>query len=469
MLSRKLLVWFFYFLAAIFFIAVASSATLYAAGYSINPKDWTIEKTGILVLHTQPSGADIELDGNKLGYKTPASIRHLLPRTYQLTVSYPGYHRFEKEIEIESGLLTEENYVVLFFDHPSKTDWKLEGVKNAFPYPSQDALLVQKLDGTLTRLGLASKELVVLSNPSSSIELSLENRNFIAQAKITRATFSPNGNAVFLLLERGSKIKEVLIEDKKITVLPNELVSTDTQTVFLAANGNRYLRLTKENLYLVDGDNMVLKTGRVKAVATSGNEVLYIQQSQLGQSILKSGLSENPQLITQKLPQAQNYKLEKIAGIIFLTTINQGVQELWIYLEKEDEFQKLVSGYVGELFSDGKSIFYQTPYEIISYDPDPKKGEDKIKTITRLTQPLYLVNKNGRELFFTQGNDLRVIKTDGFNNWLLLPDFGNKIFIDKQSVRAYGLEKNILSEVTLRNELTSVINNLIQNWRVRLT
>jgi len=469
MSKKRLLIWSFYLLTALLFTAIASTATLYAAGYSINFKNWSVEKTGILVLHTQPSGASIELNGKKLLSKTPVSIHHLLPQNYQLNIKYPGYHSFRKKIKIEPGLITEENYVVLFFAQPSPTGWQLKEVKNAFLSPSKGAILIQKNTGDLIKLDLNNKKETPLLHPDDLLKLSLENRNFIAQASIDDLLFSPDENNLFLRMKKNSVEKEIIIENGKITVLPRKLTGNDVQTAFLTPDGSKYLRLAKNKCYFVDGNKMTLQANNIKAVAAFDNEVFYIEREQSGQDTLKKGLPNKSKLFSQNLPQAQSYKLNKVGNNIFLTTINQGTQELWVYSKKENQFQKLTSGYIGKLFPDGQSVFYQTPYETITYNPNPEEGENKIKTITRLAQPLNLIEKNERELFFIQENNLKVIKTDGSNNWLLIPDIGNKIFINQNSTFAYQLKQGILSEIALRDKPVSTINNFIQRWRARLT
>jgi hypothetical protein len=100
-------------LAIIFFI-VSPVLIIRTLGYRYNPKKHSIEKTGLLAVKTEPSKADIYLNGKKQSAQTPASIKYLLPDNYNLKIEKDGYVPFEKQVAIKSGLATFEDSVLLF-------------------------------------------------------------------------------------------------------------------------------------------------------------------------------------------------------------------------------------------------------------------------------------------------------------------------------------------------------------------
>lgn len=100
-------------LAIVFFI-VSPVLIIRTLGYRYNPKKHSIEKTGLLAVKTEPSKADIYLNGKKQSAQTPANIKYLLPDNYNLKVEKDGCVPFEKQVVIKSGLATFEDGVLLF-------------------------------------------------------------------------------------------------------------------------------------------------------------------------------------------------------------------------------------------------------------------------------------------------------------------------------------------------------------------
>jgi hypothetical protein len=99
---------------SIFFFIVSPLLILWTLGYRYNPKKFTFEKTGLLIVKTNPEKADIYLNNKKQKQQTPAKISHLLPNIYNLRIKKSGFLPYEKEITIKSGLTTFVDNVLLF-------------------------------------------------------------------------------------------------------------------------------------------------------------------------------------------------------------------------------------------------------------------------------------------------------------------------------------------------------------------
>jgi hypothetical protein len=127
---RKLL----FFLFILLFAFLAPLVIFYASGYRIN---WTwppnlgqtFQKTGMLVLETEPEGAEIYIDGklkkNLLNniipsadkdkiVKTPAKLKYMAPGKYHVLLKKDGYWPWEKEVEIMPGKQTKIEDIILF-------------------------------------------------------------------------------------------------------------------------------------------------------------------------------------------------------------------------------------------------------------------------------------------------------------------------------------------------------------------
>lgn len=119
-LRRKIL----YSVFILIFLIVTPLTWMYAAGYKIG-SGFSVQKTGILVIETEPSGGKIILNDkpiygffdvfNRDNYKrTPARISNLLPGEYDVRVEMDGYWPWQKKLSIKSSETTFAEDIKLF-------------------------------------------------------------------------------------------------------------------------------------------------------------------------------------------------------------------------------------------------------------------------------------------------------------------------------------------------------------------
>lgn len=99
-------------LAIIFFAVATPSMLLYALGYSF---DWQNKKpvlVGGLYLKSTPKKAKIYIN-DKFKKETPAFLKRLIPKEYQIKIAKDGFHSWQKKMKIESKLVTEARNILL--------------------------------------------------------------------------------------------------------------------------------------------------------------------------------------------------------------------------------------------------------------------------------------------------------------------------------------------------------------------
>ena len=100
--------------AILLFLIITPLVIFYTAGYRYNTKKLRVEKVGIIFVRSEPSGANIYLDGKKQTETTPARLRNLLPGDYDVKISKKGYTDWEKNLPVASELTTFAEDVALF-------------------------------------------------------------------------------------------------------------------------------------------------------------------------------------------------------------------------------------------------------------------------------------------------------------------------------------------------------------------
>jgi len=96
----------------LFFIIAAPTALLYSYGYSFDWQKKKVVLTGGFYFESLPKKANVYLD-DKLKNKTPVFIKRLLPKEYQIKITKNGYHSWQKNLRIESKLVTEAKNILL--------------------------------------------------------------------------------------------------------------------------------------------------------------------------------------------------------------------------------------------------------------------------------------------------------------------------------------------------------------------
>ena len=98
--------------ALILILLLAIAAIFWARGFKPNLQKGKIERTGLVVATSIPTGAQGYLD-DRLTSATNTNIAFLDPKTYKVRIQKDGYSSWEKEIEIKADLATEIKALLL--------------------------------------------------------------------------------------------------------------------------------------------------------------------------------------------------------------------------------------------------------------------------------------------------------------------------------------------------------------------
>lgn len=94
-------------------IAVSTAVFLYAKGYNFNRQTNTLEKTGMIVVKSEPLGANIYLNGALYKASTNTSIANLKSGVYNLKIEKDGYSAFQKDVPVKEEYATEITAVLV--------------------------------------------------------------------------------------------------------------------------------------------------------------------------------------------------------------------------------------------------------------------------------------------------------------------------------------------------------------------
>ncbi|MFA6988438.1 MAG: hypothetical protein WC197_00065 [Candidatus Gastranaerophilaceae bacterium] len=237
--TRKIL--YFTFLLAFFIITPL--LFLYAAGYKIG-SNLSFEKTGILIIDTNPPNAEIYLNGKiqqkflkkifsqeESNLTTPIKIKGLLPGEYDIKLTLNNYWPWEKKLKILPGQSTFIEDVILF-----KIDLPLilqNGNFDSFSLSPDNKYLIGNNPEMISR--------TKLSDDSNSSYLSTSTNALLTDT----ISWSPDGqkfianNHLFNLNEWGEPISLEKIIGKNIHDL--KWNPSEDNKIYYSSNGSAYV------------------------------------------------------------------------------------------------------------------------------------------------------------------------------------------------------------------------------------
>ncbi|MFH1441977.1 MAG: PEGA domain-containing protein [Candidatus Omnitrophota bacterium] len=111
--GQKIRAVFFYLCVCVFILGLPYILS-YSLGYKFNFRTLRFIKTGLIVLKTQPSEAEVYLNGKLLKDKTPVTINELLPGKYNLLVKLEEYYSWSIDVNVEAGKVLRFEEIILF-------------------------------------------------------------------------------------------------------------------------------------------------------------------------------------------------------------------------------------------------------------------------------------------------------------------------------------------------------------------
>lgn len=233
---RRTLFW----VTILFFLLATPAVLLYALGYSF---DWQSKKpvlTGGFYFKSIPRKAEIYLD-DKLTDKTPAFIKRLLPKEYQVEITKEDYQPWRKKIRVESKkvvnvgkiLLIPEEVDIETVKEKVETDFSLEeflnqSLDNQEYFINQDNYILYRGEEQISLNPLPSgekyeilisddKKIAVLSQTGQLYLLNQQNKIFeLIAEKIQGSQFSKDNQKLLYFSSQEIWVYDLLNQQKKL-------------------------------------------------------------------------------------------------------------------------------------------------------------------------------------------------------------------------------------------------------------
>lgn len=429
----------------------------FASGYNIDFLHGQITTTGLALLNSNPSGANIKVNSKKLSQKTPYRLEGL--KTGQITIEYtkPDYHDWKTSYFVQAKEVTFADYALLIPNN-IQTDQIEQNIQISSTVNSLDAskvfafsespVAIQELrNNTQFR-----KVVEIPANPSGkpATKIQLQKINLEGSAMIVKAEYE-SGEPILYWLNTGNS---ELVNLSPFTVLE----STDYQ---INPNNNRELYTLKEgkiNITNVESRNVsTLNISNINSFNIDSSNIYTLENltpAENGQFLVRYDLAGNNRYVIAQYNSSSipwRIDLSKLHGQIEISLLSPEDNTLRIARLVNGNFLTSVVGkdIQNPQFSrNGRFISYTQADYFKTIDIE---FSDRFKS--KQTNILHISWLSDFQLLLAKTDGLYIIDYTGENLIKIPPNSplnsSDLVSLNKNGKQIYFTEKSILHTYSL--------------------
>jgi hypothetical protein len=392
------------------FLVITPIVFLYASGYQIDRRHLftplAVQKTGMAIVYSEPSGAEISLNGQKqktladiifkkkiLGkdveIRTPARIKNLIPGFYDLRVELPGYWPWERRIEVFPGKITHVLDINLF--------------------RKNKPLRVAELAGQEISLAPNGKK-IFLSASSALFDLKEETLSpalLGGQTASSTAIWSPDSGKIIIgknLFNLKNPAKNINLEKSIGAGIFNLRWNGESDKVYY-----QY----KDTINCLDLENQknetLVKGSKIVDYTIKGKELYYIEENNLTARLKFYSLNDKKIDKEMGLPFSDGYRLINQESKL-LNLFDEKYKTLYLIdpaVNATSPLIKTIDSIERTEWASDKELIWTNNFEI--WVLNLEKGEKRL--ITRWSEPIKSIIKTGAEnyILYTTEKAINVI------------------------------------------------------------
>lgn len=394
--ARRLLRWTF---TAAFFI-IAPAIILSTAGYRYNFSRGQLERTGVMLVESRPTGASISLNGIPQKSETPARLQRLSPGPYEINVKKNGYHAWKKVVAIRSRETTFQSEINLFRE--SVPELLVETGTSSAETFSHDARYAASI--VATRSG---SELVIIDLRDAS-----EVRPYRTTVKPSELELSWSRDGRRLLIHQNSKVSSHLlwnssepsgvqdIEETAGFPIDSSLWAQDTDKLYVSSRDVLYelnMELSLASSVGPAPDSSVVAHGSVYGIRPGFPATLVMHR-----------LYNDKYETIAELPSADFTPLRgRDRKITYLSTTSDRLFVIDASVARPKAFEG--NGHGGTWSADGKRLIYWNDLEVRLYDTTIERDG----LVARLSGPIgqAVWHRPEWNALYSSGNSVFAVET----------------------------------------------------------
>lgn len=262
-------------------IAIVVVATLAAMGFFVS-SDGSIEQSGLIQIHSTPTGGTVELDGGVLFSRTNLS-RSMPPGEHRIKISRDGYDTWEKTVKMYSGMLIRLYYPRIFLkSRTAETVLSLDDELEFYtPSMDYDYILYALKDSPKWQLAnIKNDEIKVMTLDLSEVLPGVKEKQF--GGKIEQLTWSKNSDYVLVRVSADAQTEWILVNlrDTKQSLNLTKTFGMNFQQVQMIDHAaGQLFALENHHLRRINTNNQAISRvllDNVQSFEGEGNNLIYV-------------------------------------------------------------------------------------------------------------------------------------------------------------------------------------------------
>lgn len=430
---------------------------LMAAGYkfSFNGGNFSLKKTGMIVLSTRPSDAQVYLDGKNLYKNTypflSTKISGLVPGNYLVSVKKEGYHPWSKNIRVYPDLVSWANYILLFPNElQADRVTTLDGYKHIGQNRTNRLLFMEKTNENKVReffIYDTNENTVTKVWPGNTTPV----EEWLRNMQINSVEFSSDNQKILLNLKDGNGVNFGIMDissDTRLYSLRTQPSLSFTKMVWNPENANEIFGLSSGSLHRVNlnEDNRSTKIAEmVVDYSAKANNLIYYVRNEAGKYAVWRVQSDGNRdvEIYSGVNKSSGYSFEYSNKANALALLSKDDKTITLYYTIGNEPSSTVVSKNSTDLSwnkEGSKLLYYNENQVFCYDWEK---QDEIETT---------INEKIREanwyfdnyhFFLNTDQGLSVIEFDGLNKIKISSKNEKTFLINQSSFLNLIPEKNI--------------------------
>ena len=292
-------------------LVIVAIVLLIAMGYSFT-KDGNLEQSGLLQVNSTPSGATVTIDDIQQFSRTNMS-KMLTSGLHHVTVTKTNYDTWEKELNIEAGLLTRLDWVRLFpVDPVIENVHTYNSLRLTSASPNHQYLIILPEHTSEAQLINIQNDEIIYQTINLASIFNLPNDSLI-EGELKISQWNKNGDKFLLTWKNLDNVAWYLVDIKTPTNSVNltNKFSLNFQTILPASDSaDKLWALENQNLRLINLKDSTISSVLVDGVSELTNyltTVAYLRQTTsptTNQTISSINLykeGENTDIVLRKL------------------------------------------------------------------------------------------------------------------------------------------------------------------------
>lgn len=282
------------------------SLVAYGQGYTYDFKSGRIIRTGLVIIQSTPGGAQVSLNGKKLNKKTTYRQSFEQGR-YEFALAKDGFHPWKKTFEIVASEVALVQYALLvplspaiktLDSRPAVTTQVMSKDHRHLAYVSEGSVYTLDVEG--------GKPVKAYAPRAATPELPAE--------VVSEVWWSDDASRLLIVAKVGESPVHYLMspDGGSVTNLTEQYRFNFSGLRFAGNNARQLYWISPDGLRKLDTEAQSVSAvlaDKVRQFQVAGDRVLYVQRTDLGESLWSIDRNGHKQELVAALPESESYAL----------------------------------------------------------------------------------------------------------------------------------------------------------------